>query len=63
MITLRPYQQRDIDAIRSGFTQHKRVLYTLPTGGGKGTMAAYIAQGALAKNKQVRFVAHRRRLL
>jgi DNA repair protein RadD len=63
MITLRPYQQRDIDAIRSGFTQHKQVLYTLPTGGGKGTMAAYIAQGALAKNKQVRFVAHRRRLL
>lgn len=62
-INLRPYQQRDIDAIRSAFKQHKRVLYTLPTGGGKGCCAAYIAQGALAKNKQVRFVAHRRRLL
>jgi superfamily II DNA or RNA helicase len=63
MITLRPYQQHDIDNIRSAFIAHKRVLYTLPTGGGKGTIAAYIAQGALAKNKQVRFVAHRKRLL
>lgn len=63
MITLRPYQQYDIDNIRSVFSKHKRVLYTLPTGGGKGTIAAYIAQGALVKNKQVRFVAHRKRLL
>lgn len=63
MITLRPYQQHDIDNIRSAFTKHKRVLYTLPTGGGKTAVASYITQGALAKNKHVRFVAHRRRLL
>lgn len=63
MITLRDYQQKDIDALRLAFKSHNRVLYQLPTGGGKGTIAAYISQNALAKKKRVLFCAHRKKLL
>lgn len=63
MITLRDYQQNDVDAIRLAFKSNNRVLYQLPTGGGKGTIAAYISQNALAKKKRVLFCAHRKKLL
>lgn len=39
-ITLRPYQQDAVAAIRHAFgTGHRAVLFVLPTGGGKPTGA------------------------
>jgi len=59
-ITPRPYQERGVEAIRAHLRAGcRRVLAQLPTGGGKTTVAAMIALGAIAKGKRVLFVAHR----
>lgn len=59
-ITPRPYQERGVEAIRARLRAGvRRVLAQLPTGGGKTTVAAMIALGAIGKGKRVLFVAHR----
>lgn len=64
MTTLRPYQQDGLQAIRHAFgAGHRRVLYVLPTGGGKTLLFTYIAKGIQTKGKRVLIVAHRRELL
>lgn len=63
MITLRPYQQADVDALRGAMQSHRRVLLTEPTGAGKTTVFSYIAHGAHQKGKRVLIVAHRRELI
>lgn len=63
MVTLRPYQQADVDALREAMKIHRRVLLTEPTGAGKTTVFSYIARGAYQKNKRVLIVAHRRELI
>jgi superfamily II DNA or RNA helicase len=64
MIQLRPYQVHSIaavrDAIRSG---KRRIMLTIPTGGGKTYTAASIIAGAVHKGKRSLFVAHRLELI
>ena len=59
-IALRDYQQDGIDKIRAAFGRGvRRVLYVLPTGGGKGLMLGYIAAGIVKNNKRAIMTAHR----
>lgn len=61
--TLRPYQQRDLDAIRLAFKTHQAVLLTQPCGSGKGLLASYIVKSAASKGKRVIFMVDRRSLV
>lgn len=58
-VTLRPYQDTLVGAIRAGFAQHRRVLAVAPTGAGKTVTFSYITTGAAAKGNSVYIVAHR----
>lgn len=60
---LRSYQQAAITEIRQAFTQHRRVLYQLPTGGGKTVIFCEIARQAVQKGKRVLIIVHRQELL
>ena len=61
---LRPYQieiiSKTVQAIRSG---EKSILVVAPTGSGKTIIFAYIATGAVKKNKRVLILTHRREIL
>lgn len=64
MIVLREYQERSISEIRAAITRGKRrVMLTVPTGGGKTLTASSVIVGALAKGKRSLFVAHRLELI
>lgn len=57
---LRLYQQGGVDAIRVEFGRGaKRVLFQLPTGGGKTVTFAYIIAAAVAKGSRVLVLVHR----
>jgi DNA repair protein RadD len=61
---LRPYQNVGIDSIRSEMRRgNSRVLFVLPTGGGKTVVASHIIQSAIAKGTKCLFVAHRQELI
>lgn len=61
---LRDYQQRDIDRLRGAIRQgFKRILYQLPTGGGKTVLMAFMAHSAANKSKRILFIVHRQELL
>lgn len=64
MISLRPYQARDADALRgvyrAGFSAP---LYVLPTGGGKTVVFCYITHSAIARGNVVYILVHRQELL
>jgi DNA repair protein RadD len=64
MVHLRPYQRDAIERlrvlIRNGET---RILLVLPTGGGKTVVASSMITTALAKQRRVLFVGHRREIL
>jgi len=62
-ITLRPRQARDKQRIRMAFGAARRVLYRLPTGGGKTVTFASIAADVAARGGSVLVVAHRRELI
>lgn len=62
-IALRPYQSAAIDAARGLIRTHKRLLLTLPTGGGKTVIAAQVIAGAIAKGRHALFLAHRREIV
>lgn len=62
MIELRPYQNEDVGRIRTSFISFNRVLYTLPTGGGKTVTFSYIVSNAMLKNKKVLILAHRKEI-
>lgn len=57
--TLRPYQKKAVEEIREGIRKHKRVLYSLPTGGGKTTIIADIVERAISKGSRVLILVHR----
>jgi superfamily II DNA or RNA helicase len=64
MITLRPYQADAIDRIRAAFAaRHRRVLFVLPTGGGKTVVFSHIATSAAARGNRVCILVHRVELL
>lgn len=57
---LRPYQVQGIDRVRDLLREgKKRILFYLPTGGGKTEVAAEIVKSAGAKGKKALFVCHR----
>lgn len=63
-LQLRDYQARGRDDIRAEFgRRRRRVLYVLPTGGGKTVLYAAIAEGAAEKSKRVLILEHRKELI
>ncbi|MGI9503057.1 MAG: DEAD/DEAH box helicase family protein, partial [Geminicoccaceae bacterium] len=50
---LRNYQDRDVGNLRRAFAGSRRVLYVSPTGSGKTTAFAFMAQSAVAKGLSV----------
>jgi superfamily II DNA or RNA helicase len=62
-MTLRDYQSKAITDISAAFRQHRRVLFVLPTGGGKTAIMSVIAQRAAGKGKRVLILVHRIELL
>ena len=57
------YQQQGVADIRRAMRTEKRVLYQLPTGGGKTVVFSHIANAVRAKGKRVLALVHRRELL
>ncbi len=63
-VQLRPYQVASIEAVRAAIRSGKRrIMMTIPTGGGKTFTSASIIIGALGKGKRSLFVAHRLELI
>lgn len=63
-VSLRPYQDRGLNFIRSFLARGvRRVLLYSPTGSGKTTMAEAMIRGAIAKGGRVMFIANRRQLV
>lgn len=61
---LRPYQAKGIQEIRDQLAAGKRrVLYQLPTGGGKTSITAFMMGSAARRNMSSFFIVHRRELL
>jgi superfamily II DNA or RNA helicase len=61
---LRPYQSNDLESIRSELKAGvKRVLYRLPTGGGKTVVAAFMFSSAAKRGMTAWFICHRRELI
>lgn len=61
---LRSYQARDIDRCAQSLIDHRRIVYQLPTGGGKTHMFSEITNRFLEKNStSVLIVVHRIELL
>ena len=63
-MTDRPYQSSLIERVRSSVSRgHKRVLIVLPTGAGKGFIAARLIQEAARKGNKSLFFADQRELI
>ena len=60
MIDLRQYQARAISEIEN---TNERVLYVLPTGGGKTVIATNIIERAVHRGERVLMLTHRREIL
>ena len=58
MIELRDYQQTAVTEIRAALGKYGRIIFQLPTGGGKGVMLGAIASMCLRKNNSVLILAH-----
>jgi len=63
MTVLRPYQENDVRALRAAFKRHRRVLYQLPTGGGKTVVYSWLSQAVASRGKRVTILEHRRELV
>lgn len=64
MYELRDYQKEGIQGIRTAYRGGKRsVVYSLPTGGGKTVLFAFMVQRAAERGKRVLILAHRRELV
>lgn len=62
--TLRDYQIDGVNKIRNAYARgFKAPLYTLPTGGGKTVLYAYITESAASKGNRVLVLEHRRELI
>lgn len=63
-ISLRDYQASDTSRIRDAYARGiRRVLYVLPTGGGKTVVFCHIADGAAKKGTRTGILVHRQELL
>ena len=62
-ITLRPYQQDFIDAVRDQFKLVKRVVGVAPCGAGKTIITGWMIREALQRGKRSIFFVHRHELI
>lgn len=62
-VILRDYQEDMIVRAREKMRRKRRILYQLPTGGGKTAIAAFMIAEAVAKGKTVWFICHRAELV
>lgn len=63
-LTPRDYQINDINAMSAAVKAgSRRILYCLPTGGGKTVVSAEIIRRAALKGSKIYFVAHRKELI
>ena len=62
-MNLRPYQAQAVNDIREAFKTNRRVLFQLPTGGGKTVIFCHITREAVCKGKRVLILVHRQELL
>lgn len=63
-LQLRPYQERSVAEIRAAFNHGaRRVLFVLPTGGGKTTVFSYITSAAMGRGNRVCILVHRQELV
>lgn len=63
-VFLRPYQEESIEQVRAAIRAGKRrIVLTIPTGGGKTFTSAFMILGALQRGKRCMFVAHRKELI
>lgn len=62
-MSLHPFQQEGKDALREAFRQYRKVMYQLPTGGGKTHVAADLIKSAVANGWTVPFVVDKIELL
>lgn len=60
-ITLRPYQETDVEAIEAAFKKNDSLLYQLPTGGGKGVIITKLISDY--KDEETIIFAHKKKLL
>lgn len=58
MIELREYQSESLSEIRKALSMYRRIIFQLPTGGGKGVMLGAIASMCLKKGNSVLILAH-----
>jgi DNA repair protein RadD len=64
MVTLRDYQSKAVNDIRTAYVNGKRApLFVLATGGGKTVVFSYIANTTAARGKRVLILVHRIELL
>jgi superfamily II DNA or RNA helicase len=60
MVALRPYQESDIDRLRSEFSHKRRVCYCAPTGSGKTVLFVVLVRRLLnTRERRVAIVVHR----
>jgi len=63
-IDLRPYQLEALDSLRAHVRAgRKRIVLTMPTGGGKTVVAAAMIRSAVSRGSRCLFLAHRRELI
>ena len=62
-ITLRPYQATGVVDIRNACRTQRRILYVLPTGGGKTVMFTYLSEQAAKKGNSVWICVNRKFLV
>ncbi len=63
-VTLRPFQAAAVAEIRGAYMAgHRRVLFVLPTGGGKTYTFVYIAEQAAIRGNRVCILVHRQELV
>ncbi len=60
---LRPYQTKAFDEIRVAMAKIRRIVFVLPTGGGKTVVFTFIAKSASLKGKRVYVVVHRSEII
>jgi len=63
-VELYPYQDASVAEIRAAFRRGvRKVLYVLPTGGGKTVIFCFIAEQALRRGNRVLILVHRQELI
>lgn len=62
-IKLYPYQQRLIDDVRTGLARSRRLIMTLPTGGGKTVCFSYMAKTSAERGKKVLILSSRTEIM